>query len=396
VNREVFILAGEVSGDHHAAELVRRVKASDPSVTFWGCGGDEMSREGVELVHHVRDLSVMGLVEVLKRYFFFRRVFHDLLRRIRERKPALLVLVDYPGMNLRLAKILRKEGFRVLYYISPQVWAWKRGRIPTMAAVLHRLMVIFPFEVKVFEGTGLRTDYVGHPLVERADGFLKSLRSALPWKGSRRVAILPGSRLQEINLILPLMLRAAASLQQRDRNLSFIIVAANEVCEKRIRQVMSREDIRDLGLEVTRGNAWEVLRQAEAGMIASGTATLDATLMNCPMIVAYRLAPLTYEIGRRVVKIPFIGMVNLLAGREICRDFIQDKAIPEEMGHQVYRLLYDDRVRKQCLAGLAEVQRQLRDGADPDKAARILLEELSLAGGEQLQLGLPPEGPASS
>jgi lipid-A-disaccharide synthase len=307
----------------------------------------------------------------------------------------LILLVDYPGLNLRLAEALRKDGFRVLYYISPQVWAWKKGRIPKMARVLNRLMVIFPFEVKVFDGTPLRVDYVGHPLVERADGFLKSLPTPLPWKGNRHVALLPGSRLQEIDRIFPALLRAALSLQQRDRNISFLVAAASEECEARIRALLPLVNPGDVQIDVVRNHTWEILRQAEAAMVASGTATLDTALMDCPMIVVYKMARMTYEVGRRVVKIPHIGMVNIVAGRAVCREFIQDKAIPEEMAHQVYRLMYDERIRDQCKEGLAEVRAALRDGADPGKAAGIVLEELAHAGGEQLSLGLGPEPTAT-
>jgi lipid-A-disaccharide synthase len=388
LKREVMIVAGEVSGDHHAAELVRRVRERDPEVTFWGCGGDRLAGQGVEILHHVRELAVMGLVEVLRRYPYFRRVYRDLLARAAARRPDLVVLVDYPGLNLRLAAALHEMGLRVIFYICPQVWAWKRGRIRRMAETLDRLLVIFPFEVEVFAGTGLRVDYVGHPLVDRAESFLRSLPSPLPWPGRRKVALLPGSRMQEIDRILPLLLRAAASLQQRDRNVGFLVAAASTECEARIRAVLAREGERDLAVEVVTHAAWEILRQAEAAMVASGTATLDAALMGCPLIVVYRLHPLTYAIGRRVVKIPHIGMVNIVAGRAIAREFIQDAAIPEEMAHQVYRLMYDERVRDQAREDLAAVRARLRDGADPDKAAAIVAAELNRSGVQPLSLGL--------
>ena len=205
MNKTVLLIAGEVSGDMHAAGLVRAVRARAPDVRFVGIGGDELQAAGMEARYHVRDMAVMGLAEVLRRYGFFRRVFRDMVRTAQTLKPDLVVLVDYPGFNLRFAREVKRLGLHCLYYVCPQVWAWHRSRIRLMADVVDRLLAIFPFEPGVFEGTGLRVDFVGHPLVDVAARVRAEPLMELPWKGEPRVALLPGSRRQEIQRILPPM-----------------------------------------------------------------------------------------------------------------------------------------------------------------------------------------------
>ena len=213
MKKSVLIVAGEVSGDLHAAKVVRVVKNRSPETDFWGIGGDDMRAEGVELLQHTDQMSVMGIVEVLKHYRFFKGVLEQVLVEVDRRKPDAALLVDYPGFNLRLAAELKKRGVKVYYYISPKVWAWNKKRIPKMAKVIDRLMVVFPFEVEVFNGSGLQVDFVGNPLVAQIDESLSETRKSLPWQAERRIALLPGSRKQEIDRILPTMMEAAKTLE---------------------------------------------------------------------------------------------------------------------------------------------------------------------------------------
>jgi lipid-A-disaccharide synthase len=225
--KSVMVIAGEISGDLHAAELVRAVKRREKAVEFFGVGGDELEKAGMEINVPARDMAVLGLSEVLRKYFFFRKTFRAMVALMRERKPDLVLLVDYPGFNLPFALEARKFGFKVVYYICPQVWAWNRRRIPALASSVSRLIAIFPFEPEVFKGTGLKVDFVGHPLVAAAAAARAAPEQSLPWNGAPPVAILPGSRKQEIDLILPVMLRAAILLRKKIPAAGFIIAAAS-------------------------------------------------------------------------------------------------------------------------------------------------------------------------
>ena len=234
MSKSVLLIAGEVSGDMHAAGLVRAIKRRNPDVEFFGIGGDELRAAGMEIVVDARDMAVMGLAEVIKRYGFFKRVFTDMIELARARNPDAVVLVDYPGFNLRFAEQARELGIKVVYYICPQVWAWHRSRIRKMARIVNRLIVIFPFEPDVFKGTGLKVDFVGHPLVEVAEKALAEPLKDLPWNGEPKIALLPGSRRQEVERILPSMVSAAALLEKMNPAAGFIIASPSDRnCRKR-------------------------------------------------------------------------------------------------------------------------------------------------------------------
>jgi len=367
--KSVLVIAGEISGDMHAAKVVRAVRAKNPGVQFFGIGGDELRAAGVEILYDVKDMAVLGLYEVLKRYFFFRRVFDDMVRVAAERKPDAVLLIDYPGFNLRFAEAMHARGIKVFYYVCPQVWAWHRSRIPKMAKIIDRLMVIFPFEVDVFKGTGLKVDFVGHPLVEETAGALAEPLRPLPWQGEPRVALLPGSRQQEIERILPPMLDAARLLQEKHPQASFIVAAASED----IAALISDHKSQISNLEIVTGATRQILRQAKAAMVASGTATVETALMGCPMIVAYKTAAPTYFFGKMLVKVPHLGMVNLIAGREICPEFIQGAATGAALANAMEPLLGETDARKKMVAELADVKRKLGSGGAAENVATIIL-----------------------
>lgn len=340
----ILVIAGELSGDLHTAKLMREIKALDPNVKFWGIGGDAMAAEGAELLYHVKDMAVLGLTEVLKRYGFFRRVFHHMLAEADSRQPDAVLLVDYPGFNLRFAKQAKKRGHRILYYICPQVWAWKSSRIPKMAACIDRLFVLFPFEVDIFKDTNLKTQFVGHPLVEELQHVRETPvadRPELPWPARTttsdpteaekpgpppfRLALLPGSREQEIRRILPALLHAVKPLAA-DGTIAPVIAAADQ----RFLSIISEQQT-DAGtdLPVNVCQARHLLWAADGALVASGTATLEAGLLKCPMVIVYKTAGLTYAIGKRVVKLPYIGLVNIVLGKKEFPELIQKEAIPE-------------------------------------------------------------------
>lgn len=368
--KQILVIAGEISGDMHAAPVVRAARDARPDLRFFGIGGDAMAAAGVEIVRHAREMAVLGLWEVLKRYGFFRRVFADMVRQLDERRPDAVLLVDYPGFNLRFAAEAKRRGIRVLYYVCPQVWAWHRSRIPRMARIVDRLFCIFPFEPEVFAGTGLDAEFVGHPLVREARRALEAPSADLPWPGEPRIALLPGSRRQEIERILPMMLEAATRLDA-----GYLLAAASEEMADLSHDLLARSARKPPRIEIVTGATREILRQARAAMVASGTATLETALMGCPMVVLYKAASLTYAIGRRLIRVPHLGMVNLIAGRELCPEFIQ-QADPDRLAGTVRELAADTPARAAMLDGLREVVARLGDGGAAERVAAELLEEI--------------------
>lgn len=364
----ILIVAGELSGDVHAARILRSLNRRIPGLKAWGFGGDNLAAEGMEVREHVRGLSVMGIYEVLKHYGYFRRVFHRLLEETRQRRPDLILLVDYPGFNLRFAKAVRDLEIPVAQYVCPQVWAWKKNRIPRMAEVLDELVCIFPFEPAVFEGTDLKATYRGHPLVEETMSV-----EALPgWKpGAKKLAVVPGSREQEIDRLFLPMMRTAHRLGSEIGDLHIRVSAADRRREHQLRALL--RTLPELGTpDIVVGNMRGLVKGADAALVTSGTATLETSLVGTPMLVVYKTSPLTYAIGKRVVKVPHIGMVNLVAGREVCPEFIQYAAEPEAMAAALKPLLSDTPERRRMLEGLAEVRDKLVPDDGGDRVAAVL------------------------
>ena len=368
----LLVIAGEVSGDMHAAHAVRELLKRRPGLTVWGIGGDRLREQGVELLQHTRDMSVLGLVEVLKRYGFFRRVFRDVLREVEARRPAAALLIDYPGFNLRLAAELKKRGVKVVYYVCPQVWAWHRSRIPKMARIIDTLLVIFPFEVEIFAKVGLDVQFVGHPLVEEARKVIDAPPVQLPWPAPLRMAMLPGSRRQELERILPAMLDAAARLENERGDAGFLLPAASPEMEELARAIIARHPRPPNRLVIVSGQTRSILRQARAAWVTSGTATLETALMECPMVVIYKTAQLTYEAGKRLVRVPHLGMVNLLAGRELCPELIQHAVTGENLVNAIRPLLDDTPARAEMIDGLRRVNASLGEGGAAGHVAAVL------------------------
>jgi len=370
--RSVLVIAGEISGDMHAAKLIRELNERESGIQFWGIGGDEMEAAGVHLEYHVRDMAVLGLSEVIRRYGWFRNVFHHMLELAAERQPDAILLVDYPGFNLRFAKQIKKRfGTKVLYYISPQVWAWKASRIPKIAATVDRLMVILPFEVECYAGHDLQVDFVGHPLVDEVAAARNQGRVDLPWgaESGLRLALLPGSRAQEVERILPLLVETVKCLPSG--SVRPLIAAASPELEPRVRELSG-------GLPVVLGQTRELLLQAEFGLVASGTATLEAALCHCPMAVIYRTAAFTWFVGKRVVKLPQIGLANIVAGREAFKEFLQDEAAPNAIAEHVRAVALQPEALAQAKAATLEIEGKLAGGAGQRSLADIVQHELEL------------------
>lgn len=368
----VLIVAGELSGDHHASALARALRDDGVDMDLWGVGGDGLRAEGARLLFDVRQTAVMGFVEVVRHLGFFRRMWRDLLKEVDRHRPDLAILVDYPGFNLRLAAALKRRGIRVLYYICPQVWAWHRSRMADMARDVDRLISIFPFEAAEFRGTGLRVDFVGHPFVdeiERDGGG----RNDVPWPaGAPRIALLPGSRRQEIRRIFPVMLGAAETIRRTHPDASFVVAAANETAAGLVRPRLT-----GAAFAVVTERAREVLRSADAAWVASGTATVEAALIGCPQVVVYRAHPVSYWLGRALIRVSHIGMVNLIAASRLCPELIQGDATPARLAAAIAPLTADTPERRAMLEGYRQVQERLGPPGAIRRAAEIARAELA-------------------
>lgn len=377
--RELMVIAGEISGDMHAAGLVRELRKLDPAIRYYGIGGPRLRAEGVETFHDVREMGVMGIVEVLKRILFFRRVFRQMEALARDRKPDAVLLVDYPGFNLRFAASAHAMGIKVLYYICPQVWAWNRARIPKMARIVDRLMAIFPFEPAVFKGTSLKVDFVGHPLVTEIQEVQKAPLAALPWQGEPRIGILPGSRHTEIDRMLPVFCAAAKRIEKRFPNASFVVPAPTPGIGDHITSLLKRLPDVPTRIAIIQGGARQVFLQSRAALVKSGTATMESALAGCPTVIAYIVSPLTCWIGRRVATVRFMGIVNIIADRQICPEFLQEQATPQALADALIPLIEDTPERAAMLSGYDEIRTLLGNGGAAERAAQVVHEELTAA-----------------
>ena len=366
---KLYLVAGEASGDARGAELMRALRERDPALEFFGAGGREMrALAGGEFADWA-DEAVVGLWDVLKKYGYFKAQFNRMLADIGRVAPTALILIDYPGFNLRLAKAVRARhpAVKIIYYISPQVWAWNRGRIPKMARLLDLMLCIFPFEQPLYEQSGLKTIFVGHPMIE---SFAKK-RTGVP-RDRKLVGLFPGSRAKEVSKIFPAMLAAAKRMLETDSTLRFEAAAASPQLEELMRTIAGRDSFVAFVLRDSHG----LMQRAAAGMVASGTATLEAAYFGMPLVILYKVAWLTWVVGKRLVRVPFLGMPNILAGREIAREFLQDAAQPEPIADEVRRLLTDEAARATIERDLVEVVAKLGGGGAAARAADAICSAL--------------------
>lgn len=375
---KIFIVAGEASGDQHAAPLMEEIRAqAGRPVVFRGIGGEAMRAAGQDQLVHCDEISVIGLWEVLRRIGFFLGLFRRMKRELAEWKPDLLLTVDYPGFNIRLAAAAKKMGITTVHYICPQVWVWRRNRIWKIAKALDGLVTIFPFEPECFAPTTLRPVFAGHPLVDRAAETMAEPEAPLPWaEGCRRVALLPGSRPGEIVRLLPTMLGAAALLEKRlGGEVSFVIPASSPAIRRMIDGTIAAAIDRPARLAVVDGLARQVLRQAEAAAVASGTATLEAALMLCPSVLIYRSSWFTYRLAKIVLRrVGRIGLANLITEkRDVMPELLQNDLSPRSLADALAPYLEDVKMRSAAIAALREVDSALGEGGAAKRAAAAVL-----------------------
>ena len=373
--KKFFILAGEVSGDTHGAGLVRALKALDADVEFLGFGGPQLRGvSGDKMLDWIDEAGVLGLWEVLKMYGWFRKKMSEALAQVAAEKPDAVILIDYPGFNLRFAKALRRAGYRgsIIYYISPQVWAWKKGRVSTMAKLLDLMICIFPFEKDLYEKSGLRTVFAGHPMVDRAKAQHRG------WNREKNmVGFFPGSRVNEIKRLFPEMLKTAKLIKEARPGTRFAVSAANQKLANLMREMMEDAGMPEAVRWIEVGTSTDLMQRATVAAVASGTATLEAACFGLPYVLVYKVNALTYRVGKAVVKIEHLGIVNILAGETVVREMIQHEFKAKSLAQELLRLLQDDAAREALTKRLAEVVATLGEGGAYRRAAEAVWTQLT-------------------
>ena len=369
--RNILVVAGEASGDLHAASLVRALRRLDPAIRFYGVGGERLREAGVDLLAESSDMAVVGLTEVFFKLPLIMKVMNRLKRSFRAEKPDAAILVDYPDFNLRLARAAHKRGIKVFYYISPQVWAWRRGRIRKIRRFVDKMAVILPFEYPLYREAGVDADFVGHPLLDVVPAHFspEDARKKLGMReGIRTVSILPGSRPSEATRLLPVCLRAAEKMN-RHADLQFVMPLASTLSQNFVEEIIRRYEV---DITVIPHAVYDVLAASDLAIIASGTATLEAALMKTPMIIIYRVSWLSYFLGRMFIHVKNIGLVNIIAGKSIVPELIQSEANSDSIAALAEDLLNNRDKREAMQADLSEIRDKLGTPGAAERAALIV------------------------
>ncbi|MDP8266152.1 MAG: lipid-A-disaccharide synthase [Candidatus Aceula meridiana] len=374
-NNHLIIVAGEASGDTHAAHLVEAIKTINPKITFSGLGGPKMHDAGVELYEDLTKFAVVGFIEVLRHLGTFRKNFSLILKKVKETNAEAVILVDYPGFNLRLAKELKKLNVKVIYYISPQVWAWKESRVKLIREVVDKMIVLFPFEKDFYHKHGLEVSYVGHPLVNAVyaktpkENILEKLRLSAV---KTTVGLLPGSRIKEIKSLLPVMIKSAELLYQENPKLQFIVVRAPGINLSIFEKYLPEK----LPIKIFDENFYDGINATDVCMVASGTATLETALLEKPMVVIYKTSLITWAMAKLLIKIPYIGLVNVVAGEEIVPECIQFDASPKKISKTLKEILPPSSRHAAIAQALAQVKHSLGDPGANTRAAQEIIKFL--------------------
>lgn len=378
-SHEILIVAGEASGDLHGGALVRALLDRRPGLRFFGIGGDRMSESGVQLIRHVREMSFLGFFEVVRHLPFIRRVFGEIVEAMESRRPALAVFIDYPGLNLKLALQAKKRNIPVVYYVSPQVWAWGRGRVPKIARRVDKMLVLFDFEEPIYREAGLDVVFTGHPLkdtVRPSQSRAEFFRSLELDPDKPLLGLLPGSRKQEVQRLLPAMIGAVRLLKRDIPGLQAVLAAAPTLSDQIYLPFTGGDD----SVRTVRGRTYEVMSHSNAALVASGTATLETALSGTPMVILYRMAPLSFWIGRGLVRVPYIGLANIVAGKKVAPELLQNDAEPGKIRAAVLPFFTDKALVESVRGEWAEVGRKLGPAGASGRAADEILRTLDERG----------------
>ncbi len=369
--KRIMIVAGEASGDLHGGNLVQAMHRIDPTIRFYGVGGRKLKEAGVKLLADSADMAVVGLTEVVSKLGMILKVMAQLKASMREDRPDLVILIDYPDFNLSLAKAAKKYGIKVFYYISPQVWAWRKGRIGQIKKTVDEMAVILPFEASLYNKAGVNVEFVGHPLLDVVGTKYSRKEAKLKFglkEGVTTVGILPGSRQSEVARLLPEMLRAAEIIEKKLKHVQFVLPLADTLDITFVSQIISQYPIK---VEVIRNEVYDVIACADIAMVASGTATLETALMETPMVIIYKVSAPSYYVGKMVINIDHIGLVNIIAGRTVVPELIQDEASPEKIAATVVEILTDSKRMADIKIELSKIRDMLGSPGAAERTARL-------------------------
>ncbi|MFH1624338.1 MAG: lipid-A-disaccharide synthase [Pseudomonadota bacterium] len=374
-SKRILIVAGEASADLHGSNLIKAVRELSPNTYFYGVGGRRIKEMGVNVLFDSSDMAVVGIMEVFSKLRTIIRASRELKKSLDVYHPNLVILIDYPDFNLHLAKFARKRNIPVLYYISPQVWAWRRRRVKKIAKLVNKMLVILPFEAPFYEKESIDVEFVGHPLIDVAKPEFSKEKAVEKFgldKDKITIGLLPGSRKSEVRLLLPEMLRAAEILNKKLENLQFVLPVASTIDKIEIEKIIS--DTRTtVSVNVATDHIYDLINISSVVIVASGTATLEAAIMNSPMVILYKVSPLTYVIGKLLVKVTNIGLVNLVAGRSVVSELIQHCVTPERIAQEVLKVLEDKELYSNIEDELARVKEKLGAPGASRRAARIVI-----------------------
>ena len=370
--KKILLVAGEVSGDLHGAHLMEAIQRIDPEIEFSGVGGEGLERRGMKLLYSSHSLSVVGITEALLKLRPILKAFRELKKYLDRERPDLIILIDFPDFNLRLAKMAYQRGIPVLYYISPQVWAWRPKRVKSIARWVKKMVVLFPFEVPLYEAAGVDVEWVGHPLIDIVKPTL-SREAAFQRFGldpqCRTIGLLPGSRIHEVRRLLPPLLASSHLLQKEIPGLQFIIPLAPGIPKTTLSPWLKNISV---PLKVVEGCTYDVMNLSELLITASGTATLEGAILGKPMVIVYRVSLLSYWIGRALIRVKHIGLVNLVAGEGIVPELIQDDVNPQRIAEEALRILRDPILCERMTGSMARVRQSLGEPGGAQRAARIV------------------------
>lgn len=380
-SKNVLMIAGEASGDLHGASLIRELKKLDSSLKIFGIGGDKMKAEGMELIYHIDKMSFLGFVEVIKHLPFIKKVQRDLIDEVKKRKVREVVLIDYPGFNLSIAKKLKQLKreldldldleLKLIYYITPQVWAWGKGRVNKIKELFKKVLVVFPFEEKFFKEKNVDAEFVGHPLIQEINGYDFITRNLLDKKfdldpAKEILLILPGSRKQEVKSIFPEAIKAASKTAD-ERDMQIVVACSSSIDEKVFYELTAHKNFK-----VIKDQTYDLLKHAKFGIVKSGTSTLEAGLLELPMVIIYKTSWLTYAIGKSLVKINNIGMANIILDEQVVPELIQNDANANNIYNEAKNILSNEDLLNQIKKKLSRIKKILGEKNAPQNAAKII------------------------
>ena len=374
--RRIMVIAGEASGDLHASHLVRAIGTRAPDIEFVGIGGARMKEAGVELIYDNRELAVTGFTEVLSKVRTIWQAYREVKTTLQRLRPDLLILLDFPDFNFMVGKAAKKMGIPVVYYISPQVWAWRQGRIAVIRKMVKKILVILPFEASLYGDKGV---FVGHPLLDEIGetGPPEEIRKRYGVEtASRVVALLPGSRRNEVVQLLPVMVKAAELIEKRFPGTAFLIPVAPTIGAEDIAAEIAKSPV---PLIPVQEKAYDTLRIADFAVVASGTATLETAIMGTPMVILYRVSPFTFFLAKRLVKVPHIGLINMVAGERIVPELLQNDVTPEAVAAEAVKILEDREYARRVTEQLKEASDRLGRPGASRRAAEVVVDLMEAA-----------------